>query len=595
VTFGYLAAVAFRTGGRLEELGGSDATNTLLLAATIGGVQVFGNVVFDVYWRDWGVAALEDIVAVAKATLLGFATLIVFNLVTNTRYVPTGAAIAGMSFVFVAEVAIRLRPRWPQIIRAALGRNSQGERLIVVGAGSVGRLLASDIAYARRDQRIVSFVDDDPAKQGSYIRSIRVDGDVDDLPGLIEQHSPSLVVIAVAQPNGPLIHRVLAACEGTEVRVRRVSGFSLGRTDTSALREIAIEELLARDPVELDTPEARDYLRGRTILVTGAAGSIGSELCRQLARFEPARLLMLDNNESGLHAVGTRLPGAELLLQDIRDRPGLWHTINRSRPDVVFHAAAYKHVPILERSPQAGISANVIGTANLLACCAAMNVQNLVFISTDKAVEPSSVLGYTKRFGELLTLATARAANLHYAVVRFGNVLGSSGSAVPVFSDQIDRGGPITVTDPEATRYFMTIREAAGLVIEAGAVAEPADLMVLDMGAPVSILDLAQRMVRLRGLRVPTDIGIEFIGLRPGEKLHEQLFFPFERSEPTRHSRVLRVRSDDTDIPLAALQETLDRIARFMTEQDVDSALSAVRNAIDDPQVASNLTKTDGI
>jgi dTDP-glucose 4,6-dehydratase len=350
------------------------------------------------------------------------------------------------------------------------------------------------------------------------------------------------------------------------------------------LREIGIEELLVRDPVQLDTPEARDLLRGRIVLVTGAAGSIGSELSRQISRFEPGRLILLDINESGLHDLQQQLGGStELSLVDIRDRQHLRYVFDRSRPDVVFHAAAYKHVPILERAPLAALATNVGGTANVLACCMATDVRAFVFISTDKAVEPTNVLGYTKRFGEILTISASREFNRNYTVVRFGNVLASSGSAVPTFAQQIDSGGPVTVTHPEATRYFMTIPEAAGLVIEAGAIAEPGDLLVLEMGPPVSILELVRRMIRLRGLRTPTDLEIEFTGLRPGEKLHERLFFTNEKALATRHPQVRRVVASGATPTLSQAQAAAREIEECVAAHDPDRGLFVTRRFIGDP------------
>jgi FlaA1/EpsC-like NDP-sugar epimerase len=576
----YLIAVALRTGGRLEQIDVNDPTQIVAFAALTGSAQVFGNIIFDVYWRDWGAASLEDAIAVAKATLFSAFVLVVVSEVTAMRPIPLGAIAAGASFAFVVEVALRLRVRWPQILRAAFGQGQEGERLIVVGAGGVGRLLAADVAYSPGQRRIACFVDDDPKKYGSYVRGVRVDGGVEDLPRLIAQYRPSVVVIAAASPTGELIRRVIAACDGTEVRVRRVGGLSLVGGDTSTLREIAIEELLARDPVHLDTPEARDYLRGRTVLVTGAAGSIGSELSIQLARFGPARLVLLDTNESGLHAITSRVQSAELLLADIRDRPTLRYHFESVRPHIVFHAAAYKHVPILERAPLAGIVTNVLGTANVIECSASVDAERLVFISSDKAVEPTSVLGYTKRFGELLTLSAARSLERSYVAVRFGNVLGSSGSVVPIFTRQIDNGGPVTVTDRRATRYFMTIEEAAGLVIEAAAVALPGQLMVLDMGEPVSILELAERMIRLRGLRVGADVRVEIVGLRPGEKMHEQLLFPTETAVATRHPGVKRATWDVTLPTYDELRGVVQEIERLAADQDATSAIELIRNAI---------------
>lgn len=584
VTATYVTAVAIRTEGAFQNLAGTEPEGLLLVALAAGVAQVACNMVFNVYWRDWSVAGLEDVAAIGKSTSAVALGLVVSNLVLPVHYVPMGAVAAGGSFVFLVESALRLRPRWGDIARTEFGGRTSADRVIVVGAGRVGRLFASDVRGMEPGQRIACYVDDDRRKHGSYLRGIRIAGRVDDLPQLIQKFRPSTVVIAVDHAPGALIRRVVGLCEGKEVRVRKLSDFGLRHADTSALREIGVDELLARDPVQLDTPEARDYLRGRVVLVTGAAGSIGSELCRQIARFEPARLILLDSNESGLHELHGELEGiTQIALADIRDRRHLRHIFDRSRPEIVFHAAAYKHVPILEREPLAALATNVIGAANVLESCAATDVRRFVFISTDKAVEPTNVLGYTKRFGELLSITASRELSREYAVVRFGNVLGSSGSAVPTFARQIDNGGPVTVTHPEATRYFMTISEAAGLVIEAGAIALPGDLLVLDMGEPVPILELVRRMIALRGLRTPSDIEIRLTGLRPGEKLHERLFFPHEAPLPTRHPRVSRVQRAVGTHTLLQLQAAVREIEHCVAEQDADAGLAVVRRLIGDP------------
>jgi FlaA1/EpsC-like NDP-sugar epimerase len=373
-------------------------------------------------------------------------------------------------------------------------------------------------------------------------------------------------------------------CEETETGVRRVSGFADLRASKTPLRTIGIDELLGREPVRFDTPEAHHYLSGETVLVTGAAGSIGAELSRRLAELRPKNLFLLDSNETGLYWLEKRIRltgDATMILGDIRDTKWLASLFGARRPTIVFHAAAYKHVPLLEGAPLQGIMTNVLGTANLLSCCQRSLVKRFILISTDKAVEPTNVLGYTKRFAELLVIAEAKARDARYAVVRFGNVLGSSGSAVPTFIEQIERGGPVTVTHPDATRFSMTLDEASSLVIEAGALAESGDVMVLDMGGPISILDLARRMIRLQGLRTPTDIEISFTGLRPGEKLHERLFLGTERPVGTAHPRVMRV-SNLEPPALASLKVALRDIEDRIADQDEAGALRIVMETVDE-------------
>jgi FlaA1/EpsC-like NDP-sugar epimerase len=584
----YVLAVAVRTGGRPEVFDPDLAPYAFAAAFSAGMLQVLCNMLFDVYWRDWSAAAIEDMVAIVKATSLVVVALLAFNLSTDTHWLPTGAILAGGSLSLVVEAALHLRPRWPQIARAALGRSTAAENVIVVGAGRLGQALASDVTRGGRDYRIACFVDDDARKTGSYVRGIRVAGTVSDLPKLIDWYRSSNVVIAIPNAPGDLVRRVMDLCEGHDVRVRRVNGFALVRGDTTPLRSIGIEELLAREPVDLSAGATTDHYQDRRILVTGAAGSIGSELARQLIRLSPERLLLLDMNESGLHALHQSLRGSaasEIVLGDIRDRGWLGHALEQLRPDVVFHAAAYKHVPILETAPLPGIATNVLGTANLLDVVSRLGVERFVFVSTDKAVEPTNVLGYTKRFGELLTIARAREFGRNYAVVRFGNVLASVGSAVPTFQSQIDSGGPVTVTHAEATRYFMTIEEAAGLLIVAGALATSADLLVLDMGDPVSIAELARKMIRLRGLRIPADIEIKYVGLRPGEKLHERLFSPEERAEGSPHPRIMRVQAARQMPTVATLSGAVRAIEDRIANHDPEGALQLMAAAIGETRV----------
>ena len=573
----YLLAVAVRTGARFDI---PDPAGAVVIASAAGIGQVIANLAFHVYHRDWAVAALEDLVALGKATAAVVITLLAFNLAWRDHYLPFGAVLSGGAVVLVVEGVLRLRPRWPEIVRAAIGRPSAHAGAIVVGAGTTGQLLARLLSDPSRRHRIACFVDDDLAKRGRYVRGIRVAGTVDDLPALVRRHRAGLVIIAASAPSAALTRRVFDLCVDLDVRVRAVSGLGIGERDTSPLRAIGIDELLARGPADLDTPEARAFVRGRRVLITGAAGSIGSELARRAVALGADRVALLDMNENGLHELLLELGDApvDLLLGDIRDRAWLGDAIARARPDILFHAAAYKHVPIVERHPLPGISTNVLGTANVLATAATAGVAHVVFISSDKAVHPENVLGLTKRFGELLTIATGRELARPYSVVRFGNVLGSSGSVVPIFERQIDRGGPITVTHEAAERYFMTIREAVGLVIEAAAIAGAGDLLVLEMGAPMRIVDLARRMVRLRGLR-PDDIAITFIGLRPGEKLEERLFSADEAPVPTADAQLLRASASPTST-LADLRDALRHLEARIDAQDPSGAIEALRSAV---------------
>ncbi len=575
----YFLVTGVRLGGRIDA---PEHVPAVLVALGAGALQVIANVLLDVYWRDWAVAALEDLVALVKASVIVAFALFLFNAVASEHPIPSSAILPGLGLVILAEGTLKIRPRWRQIAGAAFGARGK-EGAIIVGAGHTGALVARDLSDGSRGTRVVCFVDDDPRKKGTYVRGARVAGTVDDLPSLIARTSPAVVVIAVPGAPSTLVRRVLAATRNTNVRVRAVGGFRLGTSDRGPLRPIDIDELLQREPVRLDAPQTRSFLEGRRVLITGAAGSIGSELARRVLEVSPSEVALFDANESGLHDVIASLPDgspARLVLGDVRDAGELARAVAGVRPDVVFHAAAYKHVPILERAPLPGIVTNVLGTARLLAALDAAGTPGFVFVSSDKAVAPANVLGLTKRFGELLTFAYARSNGRRWSVVRFGNVLGSAGSVVPIFTRQIDAGGPVTVTHPDVTRYFMTIPEAVGLVIRAASLAAPADLLLLDMGEPVRIVDLAKQMIWLRGLRTPDDIAITFTGLRAGEKLTEELWLASERPVPTAHARVLRASAPANVPSLAELLDCTARVATAASEGDEKRAIAELRDAV---------------
>jgi FlaA1/EpsC-like NDP-sugar epimerase len=585
VALAYLLATGLRLGGRIDS---PEDAGALVVAGCAGVAQVIANIAFNVYWRDWGVAALEDLVALVKASALVAVGLLALNIVSEIHVIPNSAILPGLGLVVLFEGAVKMRPRWRHIAGAAFGAAGGREGAIVVGAGRTGQLLTRDLSDGSRGTRVVCFVDDDPARRGTFVRGVRIEGAVEDLADLIARHRPAVVIIAVRDAPAELVRRVLAKCRDTNVRVRAVRGFQLGSADRSPLRRLDLDDLLQREPVTLDTPEAKSFLEGKRVLVTGGAGSIGSELGRRSLEVDPAELILYDVSESGLHGARASLgSSAQVLLGDVRDQAQLVRDLAAARPDVIFHTAAYKHVDILEANPLQGIATNVLGTANLLAAADETNVGSVVFVSTDKAVAPVSTYGVTKRFGELLTVAYARERRRRYAVVRFGNVLVSAGSVIPTFSRQIDEGGPVTVTHAKTTRYFMTISEAAGLVIRASAIAEPGDLLLFDMGEPLAILGLAKTMIWLRGLRTPDDIAIEITGLRPGEKLHEQLWLAEERPIATSHPRVLRAGAPVHAPPLSDLLRVVDVIRAAVARGDSKAAIAELERVVRAQPVAA--------
>ena len=438
-----------------------------------------------------------------------------------------------------------------------------GEPVLVLGAGEAGMHLSKELAGSR-EWRLVGFLDDDADKQERTLNGIRVLGRLDTLPHWIERFGVAQVIIAMPSASHRERKRAIELAGRCGVKALTVPAFDdllSGRVAVSQLRGIELDDLLGRDPVRLDDAGLHGLLCGKSVLVTGAGGSIGSELCRQIARYRPGRLVLFENGEFALYnmeqEMGARFPGTEIvyLAGDVRDGGRLEQVFGEYRPQVVFHAAAYKHVPLMERANAwQAVRNNVYGTWQVAQCAQRHGVEKFVLISTDKAVNPTNVMGATKRLAEMMCQGMQRDDGTSFIIVRFGNVLGSNGSVIPKFREQIAKGGPVTVTHPEITRYFMSIPEAAQLVMQAGYMGRGGEIFVLDMGEPVKIVDLARDMIRLSGLS-SDDIRIEFTGLRPGEKLYEELLADSENSLPTPHPklRIARARHVE-DSELASLQ-----------------------------------------
>lgn len=431
------------------------------------------------------------------------------------------------------------------------------KRVLIVGAGDAGAMIAREL----RDNPglgilPIGFVDDDERKQGMRIHGLKVLGTREDISDLIAREALDEIIVAMPTAPGKEIREIMRICQQGGVTARTVPGvYELidGRVSVSQIREVQLEDLLRRDPVRTNMEEISGYLGGQVVLVTGAGGSIGSELCRQIAPFSPRQLLLLGRGENSIFNVQLELssafPGLSLvpLIADIRDRQKMERTMARYRPGIVFHAAAHKHVTLMEQNPDEAVTNNILGTRSVADAAAQYGVEKFVHISTDKAVTPKSVMGACKRVAEMLMQDMAARNSTTFVSVRFGNVLGSRGSVVPLFNWQISRGGPVTVTDPDVARYFMTVPEAVQLVVQAAVLGETGSILVLDMGDPVRIVDLAQDLVRLSGLKVGEDIDLAFVGLRPGEKLREELFSPDEEASRSRHASIFVVKPREID------------------------------------------------
>ncbi len=419
--------------------------------------------------------------------------------------------------------------------------------VLIAGAGSAGiRLLEEIESRDRLKCAVVGFVDDDPVKLGLRVGGTPVLGRIDDLPELIAAHDVSEVLVAMPSAPGAVLRRVVQHCRDAGVRSRALPTLSElveGRVMYTQMREVRVDDLLAREPVHLDVPRVRTFVTGKRVLVTGAAGSIGSELCRQIAGYGPERLVLYDRHENGMYGLEMELRARfpevsiEPVLGDVLLPDQLDAVFGVERPELVFHAAAYKHVPLAERNVLEAVRNNVLGTRNVAEAAISHGVREFVLVSTDKAVRPTSVMGVTKRVAEMV-LQGLQNGGCRFVAVRFGNVLGSSGSVVPLFREQIARGGPVTVTHPEVTRYFMTIPEAVQLILQAATLGEGGEVFILEMGEPVRIVDLARNMIRLSGFEPDEDIEIVFTGLRPGEKMTEELVAEEEAIATTYHDRI---------------------------------------------------------
>jgi FlaA1/EpsC-like NDP-sugar epimerase len=536
-------------------------TSTMMvyaLAAPLIQMPIYA--MLGLYSRFWQYASTDELLVLAWAAIIGELVQATIFLGLQSffrdvlvppvpRSIPPIALL--LTFVFIAGTRFALRVG-AQSARRSVKSNAAGhavQHVLIAGAGEAGAGILREIwANPQTGLIPVGFVDDDPSKRGVLIHRVRVLGNREAIPELVREQHVEQVIIAMPSADGKTIREIAEICEAEGVRARVIPGMYELLGDTvrlNQLRDVQIEDLLRREPVRTDAARVEALLRGRRVLVTGAGGSIGSELCRQIVRCHPSELVMLGHGENSIFDIYNELregPGSGNLhpvIADIRFGDRVHQILNQYRPEIVFHAAAHKHVPFMESNVEDAVTNNVLGTKQLIDACISTGVSHFVLISTDKAVNPASVMGATKRVAEMVTQEAARKTDRCFVAVRFGNVLGSRGSVVPYFQKQIVAGGPVTVTHPDMVRYFMTIPEAVQLVLQAAALGRGGELFVLDMGEPVRIVDLARDLIRLSGLEPGRDIEIHFTGLRPGEKLSEDLFGAHEHYCKTAHEKIL--------------------------------------------------------
>ncbi|MDO4551949.1 MAG: nucleoside-diphosphate sugar epimerase/dehydratase [Bacillota bacterium] len=510
-------------------------------------------------WKYAGIPELLKVVLAALATLAGVALFLTFTQQLLPRSVQLMAFVLDVFLIGGMRVGFRsvrnLRKPGALNLKAVQEAAKSGSplerqqvRVMLVGAGDAGASMIKEIknhqAYGRK---AVVAVDDDPAKQGSRIAGVKIAGGRKDIQRLARQYRVDEIIIAIPSAGSKVIQEIINECSKTQCKMKTLPALIdliSDRVSISKLRDVEIEDLLGRDPVQVDLKEISGYLEGRIVMVTGGGGSIGSELCRQIARFRPRKLIALDIYENSVFELTQELRSAwpalelEAVIASVRDRQRMEEIFRRYTPHVVFHAAAHKHVPLMEFNSREAVLNNVLGTENLLELAEDHAVDRFVLISTDKAVNPTNVMGASKRMAEMLMQNKSRNSRTSYSAVRFGNVLGSNGSVLPIFRKQIENGGPVTVTHPEVTRYFMTIPEASQLVIQAGAMANGGEIFILDMGEPMKIMDLAENIIRMSGFTPYVDIDIVVTGLRPGEKLYEELLLDEEGILKTGHDKI---------------------------------------------------------
>ncbi len=498
------------------------------------------------YRKLWQYASIGELLSILQA--ITYATLLVglVNEFFNLAPIPFSIYLITWSFkiILIGGSRFAWRVHRDKIIK----QQPHHKKVLIVGAGMAGGIVVREILKSKEsDIYPVGFVDDDKTKQHLEAFGFPILGKTEDIPKLVVAHNVQEIIIAIPSASRLVQQRILEICKETGIKLKILPGVHdliTGKVKVNKLREVEVEDLLGREPIRLNLGDIAGYLKNQTVLITGAGGSIGSELCRQVARFDPKKIILLGHGENSIYDIELELKEKFLMVEiqteicDIKDKVKVEYIFAQNKPNVVFHAAAHKHVPLMERNPDEAVKNNVLGTKNVAEASDRVGVKTFVLISTDKAVNPSSVMGATKRLAEMVIQTLDKVSNTRFVAVRFGNVLGSRGSVIPLFKKQIEKGGPVTVTHPEMIRYFMTIPEAVQLVIQAGSMANGGEVFVLDMGKQVKIADLARDLIRLSGLEPDKDIEIKYSGIRPGEKLYEEILTAEEGTNSTHHEKI---------------------------------------------------------
>jgi len=557
---------------------------------------VFFALISKLYRRLWRYLCIEDLFLIAKVVSGGLISSILY--VNLTRGIVFFRTVLALTWLISLAMLGGSRLFW-RLYCERRGLSKKGEnQILIVGAGDAGEVISREILKNPLLGKLIGFVDDDKEKLGKIIHSVKVLCDIKGINEVLEREQIDTVIIAIPTASGKEIKRIINHIKNNKVNIRTLPGlYELvdGKVSVSRIRKVRIEDLLGREPVKLNLDEISNYLNKKTVLVTGGGGSIGKEITRQICRFEPERLILLDHCEYGIFQINEELKEKwpaleiELIVADIRDRKKMDKVFRKFKPDVIFHAAAYKHVPLMEYHPDEAVGSNIIGTKNVGDLARKYSVDRMVMISTDKAINPTSVMGASKRVAEMVVkdLANSEMAAKDdksipkYVAVRFGNVLESNGNAVHMFKRQIAEGGPVTITDKRMKRYFMTLPEASQLVLQAGALGKGGEVFVLDMGEPVKVLDVARDLIFLSGLVPDEDIEIKFIGMRPGEKLFEELLTKEERVRglgDSGHDKIFIAHVEEVDG--SKLEKGIKELEKLMEKMDAEGIVKKLQEVV---------------
>jgi len=544
-------------------------------------------VIFKLYRRIWRYLSIGDLFLIAEVVTAGILASVLYLNILKSFYLPR--TIAALTWFFSLALVGGSRLVW-RVYCEKKGSFKKGEeRILIVGAGDAGEVISREIIRRPDLGELIGFVDDDKQKIGKRIHNRKVLGSVEEINNILEKEQANTVIIAIPTASGKQIRRIINIIKSKDVKIKTLPGlYELvdGQVSVSRIREVRVEDLLGREPIDLNIEKILENIKDKKVMITGGAGSIGQEIAKQLCKFIPGELMLLDHSENGLFYISRELEiewpdsKVEIIVADIRNREKMEKIFRKYKPNIVFHAAAHKHVPIMEYHPDEAVSNNIIGTKNVAELSDKFGVERFVMISTDKAINPTSVMGVSKRVAEMIVKDLGSKSKTKFVAVRFGNVLESSGSVIPILKKQILEGGPITVTDKEMKRYFMTVSEASQLVIQAGILSKGGEVFVLEMGEPIKVLDLAKELIRLSGF-APDDIEIKTIGLRPGEKLFEEILTEEERSRMlgnSGHEKIFIAKVDDVDGE--RLEKSIRKLEKLSREMDSDGIVKGLQEIV---------------